>query len=128
MSLDILFGLVSVCLVLGVVGAVIVLPIVALVRATQVGRRLDRLEHELHELRRSGAPRAAPAPREAIAEHPPPQAPRELEPPVEGTLAEPRPEPEHAVSALEALIGARALGWVAVVLLLIATAFFLRLV
>jgi uncharacterized membrane protein len=123
---EILLALVSVGLVLLFGVCVIVLPIVALVRTFQLSRRLGRIEQALQGLRQH-KPHIAEAAevREAIAEQPVYAEPPKGDIP-ELSLAEPQPERDHAVSGLEALVGGRALGWIAVVLLLVAAAFFMR--
>jgi uncharacterized membrane protein len=125
-----LFGLV---LLLAFVAAVFVLPLVAYIRSRRVvalSERLDELDEEVRRLRRQVR-------RLREAEEPAGEPEAAAEPPVEVTPlpgvepAEPRrrrfprvPKPD-AIS-LEDWIGRRGLGWAAVVLLLFATAFFLK--
>ena len=131
-------------LIVLVVGAVLisvpVLLIVILVRTAGMGslrRRLERLERAVAELQGGGekpsaakpfAP-AAPSPFSAPKPAPTPQlAAPSLAPniataePVAAELA----ETARGLGAMEALIGGRALGWLAVVVLLFGTGFFLR--
>lgn len=127
----------------GVLVTLLVLPVVALVRTRSIvalRQRLDRLEAELRALRRmqSAIPPARP---ESVAAA---QAEEVLpvEPVVEST-SRPSPAPVHSAPSrpaiqttpssnwldarsLEAWIGRRGLGWVAVFLLFFATAFFLK--
>jgi uncharacterized membrane protein len=127
--LDVLFGLLSVCAVLAFGAFTIALPVVALVRSIRVGRRLDRLEAALQRVVPDLRVQAGiPAPRDAIAEPPTRQAAPPVEHRAQQTGGETAPDADHAVSGLEALVGGRALGWVAALLLLVAAAFFLRLV
>ncbi|HLJ94289.1 MAG TPA: DUF2339 domain-containing protein [Gemmataceae bacterium] len=129
--LEIVGTVVVVGLVLAILGCTIVLPILALVRTRQIKRLADRLERLEQEVRRLGhgaqeepipvaipATSATPAEREAV-----PAAAAASSPgrgrwtgPVHWT------PPEN----LETWIGRRGLGWVAVVLLLFAAAFFLK--
>ncbi len=134
--MDILWSLLGFALFLGFVAAVFVLPIVAFVRSRRVvafSQRLDELDEEVRRLRRQlRRLRDGEAPSSEEAEPQP-----EAEPPVAVTSlpevlpAEPRGRrgplfrPPDAVS-LEDWIGRRGLGWAAVVLLLFATAFFLK--
>jgi len=103
-------------LLLAALLSAIVLPIIALVITINTKRRLARLEADL-------------ARRPIIAE---PQPQPEPEPPPRPTAAEPPPQPAPsrapALNAyqLESMIGRRWVGWVAVLLILFATAFFLK--
>lgn len=114
----------------------IVLPIIALVRANRIGQltvRLDRMERELSRIRGTEA-------REALVAEAPdagdevtaiPEVPDTL--PVGPAMPIRGPTPRHETAPpapeteeIESWIGRRALGWVAVVLLLLATAFFIK--
>jgi uncharacterized membrane protein len=119
-----LLALLAVGLVLLLGIALLVVPIIALVRTFQLARRLTRIERELRQLRRAPAPPAeVEEPPVAAAEVPvAAQAAPERAEFVEMQLA----EPDHAVSGFESLIGGRVLGWAAVVLLLITAALFFR--
>jgi uncharacterized membrane protein len=133
---DIVVYLLGTACTLGVLGLVVVLPIIAIVRSRRVvelSRRLDELDGEVRRLRRlvrkrAGAeapaaePEPEPAEREAVTEAEPVEV-VPAEPPRRRRL--PLPRPPDAVS-LEDWIGRRGLGWAAVVLLLFATAFFLK--
>jgi len=131
---EIIAALFGIALFLGVVGVSVVLPIIAFVRSrrvVQLDRRLDDLEDEVRRLRRLVR-------KKADAEAPPEVAP-EPEPAESVNVAEvhevlpaaprrrrgPLFQPADAVT-LEDWIGRRGLGWAAVVLLLFATAFFLK--
>src|SRR6185503_9452023 len=108
--------LILVLLLLAVLGTAIVLPIVALVISVKTRNRIARLEAALAGRPVVVEPRPEPAPTP-----PPPIAP---EPP-----PPPRPAlPTTSLNAfeLESIIGRRGVGWVAVVLILFATAFFLK--
>ncbi len=136
---DVLLSLVGLVLLLALVAGVVVLPILALTRSARVPElldRLDRLEREVHRLRAGAVPpsavEAVPAPPDTVTAEPPPEPA-----PVVPTPARPEeiltalPAPAHrppppSAASIEAWLGARGLGWVAVVLLLFATAFFLQ--
>jgi uncharacterized membrane protein len=118
-----------------------IMTIVALVRSAELKRRLSRLENAVRTLEanlRSGSPPgsasvvAATAIEPGIPANPTHAQHAEPEIAAEAVLVEPsgaqRPEerqPSDAAS-LEWLIGGKALGWIAVVVLLFATGFFLR--
>lgn len=133
---DIIAYLLGAACVLGLLCLTVVLPIIAFVRSRRVvelSRRLAELDDEVRRLRRlvrkragAEAPTAEPEPEaaesEAVTEaEPAPVVP--VEPPRRRRV--PLPLPPDAVS-LEDWIGRRGLGWAAVVLLLFATAFFLK--
>jgi uncharacterized membrane protein len=134
--MDILWLLFAVAIFLGFLGIVFVLPIVAFLRSRRVvalSQRLDELDEEVRRLRRQVRRlRESEAP---AAEEPQPEpsaaAPVDVTALPEVQPAEPRrrrralPWPPDAVG-LEDWVGRRGLGWVAVVLLLFATAFFLK--
>lgn len=131
--------LLSVLLVLGILGCALVLPIVALVRTRRIGEltaRVQRLEQELRGQGRAATqearPAAEPLPRAAAA------AP--VEAPLDAVLIETRspllpaqpPAPPSgparpAGAGFETWIGRQVLGWVAVVLALLAAGFFIQL-
>lgn len=111
------FELILLLLLLGALLSAIVLPIVALVISLSTRRRIARLEAAL-----AGRPIVTEPIREPAPEPPPPEP-----------APEPTPEPATqrvapALSAyqLESIIGRRWIGWVAVLLILFATAFFLK--
>jgi uncharacterized membrane protein len=124
-------------LFLAILACVLILPIVALVRTRRIvglDERLARMEREVSRLRAlvqqtapaaealpaetpSPEPTAPPAPAEAPAEEIPTVLPVQR--------ARPRPRPVTS-SQVEEWVGGRALGWAAVVLLLFAVAFFLK--
>jgi uncharacterized membrane protein len=123
-------------IVLGFVALVFVLPLMAFVRSGRIvalSQRLDELEDEVRRLRRQVRRRAAEAPAAEETPTPAPAEPvSEAQPADVLPAEEPRPSrrrtlplPTDAVS-LEDWIGRRGLGWAAVVLLLFATAFFLK--
>lgn len=105
-----------------------ILPLILLVRVRGVDHRLKLLEGKLESL--APAVEAAPAPRPSA---PPPTLPSQ--PPSAIPMATPEEQPPERTSplsppasgfSLETWIGARGLGWLAVLLLLFATAFFLK--
>jgi hypothetical protein len=130
---EVLPSLLGILVCLGVIGLIIVLPIIALVRGRRVeelSRRLDELEDEVRRLRRQvrgqagpETPATEPEPAEAVTEATPPES-APAGPPRRRSW--PTIRPPDAVS-LEQWIGRRGLGWAAVVLLLFATAFFLQM-
>lgn len=95
--------------------AAIVLPIVAIVISVKTRNRIAALEAALAGRPVVVEPLPAPAPEPVIQPPPPPPPPRPAPPPKSLTAFE-----------LESLIGRRGVGWVAVVLILFATAFFLK--
>jgi uncharacterized membrane protein len=132
-------GLVVLCLL----GLLFVLPVLAIVRTQRIAelaQRVADLEREVARLRRRPAEQASEAPSPEVSYHT--EVVESLPAPVEETAAEvlptaaePPPAPPRrrrpalppADSAtLEAWIGEKGLGWAAVVLLLFATAFFLK--
>src|SRR5689334_16221538 len=131
--MDLLF-LILVLLLLAALVCAIVLPIVALVITVKTRTRVAQLEAAL-----AGRPIVVKPVREPRPELPPPRPesvrppppPIEPEPPPiapELTAPTPSPAPLPTFNAfeLESLIGRRAIGWVAVILILFATAFFLK--
>jgi uncharacterized membrane protein len=137
--------LLIVLFVLALVFAPIVLALVAFVRTQRIVelvRRVDRLERAVRELRQASVEPAIgpePAPPPAVSAEPAPLV--ELAPILEpapiarpasvAAVSRPSPAPAPAPAPLagfdwEWFIGRKALGWVAVVLIVFATAFFLR--
>src|SRR5262245_43529951 len=127
--MDQLFVLLALLLLASLMAA-IVLPIVALVISVKTRRRIEALEAALAGRRIVVEPgpepvRAPPPPPEPVIQTPPP--PIAPEPP-----PTPRPprvsRPTTSLNAFElgSLIGRRGVGWVAVVLILFATAFFMK--
>jgi uncharacterized membrane protein len=119
-------GLLAVLMVFFLVLGPIVLSIIALARSRRVvelRKRLDRLEILVQELTRD-------KPGVWVAPAPPPKEPEPpviAEAPVLPELLPRIPGPVRAPSMdWESLIGRRALGWVAVVLIVFSTGFFLR--
>src|SRR5439155_10606672 len=116
--------MVETLLMLLAIGAVLLLPaavvllIIALARTARIAElssRLDRLEKEVRQAGGAASKEeAAEAGTSALPRASAAQPPRRM--------ARPKLEAEH----LESWIGRRALGWVAVVLLLFAVAFFLK--
>jgi uncharacterized membrane protein len=112
-----------------------VLPIIAFARTQQLVRRLDQIEHELWQRRRGKREDTEVATlketaeiTEQIATVKPAEPRAEPTLPIEtADVATPPPAPVSTVD-LEAWLGARGLGWAAVVLLLFAAAFFLKVV
>ena len=125
--MDQVFILLGIALVLWAVACLIGLPIIAATHASRISRLTKQLQRLEERLAQSG-PAAAPAAPEV-----------RLEEPIQAVMVVPEPPPlperapaappaplQPAGAALEAWIGRRGLGWVAVVLLLFATAFFLK--
>jgi len=118
---------------LGGLAVVLVLPLVALARTRQIGvlaQRVDLLEAELRRIAAARPPPPAPAPADEIPvlevaaadEAAPPPAPAwHVPPPVAPSVTA-----ATDAAALEDWIGRRGLGWAAVVLLLFASAFFIK--
>jgi uncharacterized membrane protein len=117
--------------VLALIVGVLVLPIIALARSRRIPNLLDRVERLEKEVRRLRSAAVEPArveptplPETAVAEEEIPEAlpvPRERP-----TTIQPAPPAKPAFPDLESWIGVRGLGWVAVVLLVFATGFFLQ--
>jgi uncharacterized membrane protein len=116
--MDELFVLILVLLVVAVLLSAIVLPIVAVVISSSSRRRLSQLEARLHRLETMLAPASAPeVETPKTAPEPPPTTPPHT----------PTPEtPSHRTERIESIIGRRWVGWIAVALILFATAFFLK--
>ena len=115
MGEEIFFGILAILvLTLAVVGPLVALILVFVLmrRVRQLGRRLEQLE--LGHAAQVSAP-AAPLP----------AAPVVAETVVTAEIVEGTPRPSSAIN-WELLIGRKGLGWVAVILLLFGTAFFLR--
>jgi len=115
---EIIIGLLLTVLGMALIASLIALPVVVVLQ----GRRLRNLRQRLEALERrqpDGAEAGPQTPAEPAATE---------EPPVELAPAALAPVAAQAspVAGFEAWIGRRALGWVAVVLLLLATAFFLK--
>jgi len=109
--------LILVLLLFAALMSVITLPIVALVISVKTRRRLEALEAAL-----AGRPIVVEPKQEPVPPPPPPEP-----------VIQPPPPPRQAQPAtslnafeIESLIGRRGVGWVAVVLILFATAFFLK--
>jgi uncharacterized membrane protein len=119
--MDLLF-LILVLLLLSALVSALVLPIVALVITIKTRRRVEHLEAALAGRRLFVEPG-----REARPEQPRPEplAPPPTPPPIR---PESLPPPSTSLNAfeIESLIGRRGVGWVAVILILFATAFFLK--
>ena len=122
--MDLIF-LILLLLLLAALLSAIVLPIIALVISIKTRNRIDRLEAALagrpvgvEPIREPGP---APTPPEPVIQ-PPPIA---SEPPPPQATTPPRAPALNAFE-IESIIGRRAVGWVAVVLILFATAFFMK--
>ena len=115
--MDQLIVLVLALFVIAVVLTAIVLPIVAIVFSITSRRRISHLENRLERIEAMLVTRPAFPPAVKPELSPPPQP----EPP-------PRPTPTPSIKAaqLESVIGRRWVGWAAVVVILFATAFFLK--
>src|SRR5262249_4383340 len=111
-------------LVFGFFGLILLLPIVALRRIAELGRRVERLEAVVRQARPAAAPVAPPA--AAAVRAAPPAAPVTAEAVEAEPLAVTPWRPHADAATLEAWIGRRGLGWVAVILLLFAAAFFIQ--
>src|SRR5689334_8331194 len=111
--MDQLIVLTLVLLLLAALLTAIVLPIVAIVISVNTRRRIAQLEAVLAGRPIITEPKPEPPPPEPVAP-PPPIAP---EPPPASTLS---------AFDLESIIGRRWIGWIAVLLILFATAFFLK--
>ena len=116
--MDQLILLILVLFLLAALLTAIVLPIVAIVISVNTRKRLAQLEAAL-----AGRPIVTQPEREPRPAPPPPE-PVTPPPPIP---SEPRP-PAPALSAfdLESIIGRRWIGWIAILLILFATAFFLK--
>lgn len=137
MFFEAILALLGLLLILALLGCVFGLPIFAAIRAYQVGRRLDQLEREVRRLRHdvaSTGERAADDVQVAIAAQVPVVAAVAETVPTEPIPVEPVEPPTKAppagldLSRLEEWIGARGLGWAAVILVLFAAAFFLKVI
>jgi uncharacterized membrane protein len=125
--MDLIFLVLALLLLSALVSAII-LPIVSLVISVKTRRRIVELEAALAgrqfvaEPIREPRPEPPPPPR-PVTPPPPPITP-EPPPPAQTTT----PPPARAFSAfeLESTIGRRWVGWVAIVIILFATAFFLK--
>jgi uncharacterized membrane protein len=118
--MDQLIVLILVLILLAAFLSAIILPIVAIVVSLNTRRRIEKMEAVLAGRRTVVAePKPAPEPQPQPAMPPPPVAP-EPSPPVAA-----RP-PSLSAYQLESMIGRRWVGWVAVLLILFATAFFLK--
>jgi uncharacterized membrane protein len=120
--MDGLFLLLALLLLASLLAA-IVLPIVALVISVKTRNRITALEALLAGRPVIVEPGPAPPP-EPVVQPPPPIAPEPLPPPPPPRVS--RPATSLNAFELESLIGRRGVGWVAVVLILFATAFFLK--
>lgn len=119
--MDLLF-LILVLLLLAALLSAIVLPIVALVISLKTRNRVARLEAALLDRPVAAEPEPQPRP------EPPPPEPVVQQQPPEPPPPQPTTPPSSTLSAfeLESLIGRRGVGWVAIVLILFATAFFMK--
>jgi uncharacterized membrane protein len=115
--MDQLIGLFLALLLIAVVLTAIVLPIIAIVLSATSRRRITRLENRIDRLEAMLVTHPTfPSAVEVKPEPPPPPPP----PPP------PRPTPTINAAQLESVIGRRWVGWAAVVVILFATAFFLK--
>ena len=121
--MDLLF-LILVLFLLAALLSAIVLPIVAIVITVNTRRRITQLEAALAGRPIVAEPKQEPGPERLPHEPvtpPPPITPEPPPPPAQPSVA-----PALSAYQLESLIGRRGVGWVAVVLILFATAFFLK--
>ena len=132
-----LFSLFMILFVIALLLGAIVMPIVALVLSVTSRRRISRLEATISRLEAKLAATATPPPRQEASREarPEPQPPPQPEPqPEPEPIPEPGPPPPHVTpparslnaSQLESIIGRRWVGWIAISLILFATAFFLK--
>ncbi|HWF89771.1 MAG TPA: DUF2339 domain-containing protein [Pyrinomonadaceae bacterium] len=113
--MDQLIVLILVLFLLAALVTAIVLPVVAIVLSVNTRRRIAQLEAAL-----AGRPVVAEPVREPHPKPPPePVAPPPITQP-------PSPPPTLSAFDLESIIGRRWIGWIAVLLILFATAFFLK--
>ncbi|HEX6716380.1 MAG TPA: DUF2339 domain-containing protein [Pyrinomonadaceae bacterium] len=121
--MDELIILIVVLVLLGVIVSAIVLPIIAIVFTVNTRKRIAQLEATL-----AGHPISPPAP--ARKPEPPPEPATPPPPPPESLPRPTAPPPTPVVPLnayqLESMIGRRWVGWVAILLILFATAFFLK--
>ena len=111
-------------IVVGIPLTALALGIVALVRSRQLAGRVKRLEMALQGL--TGPLPRELEPRGEVVREPVPQPPLEPEPvPLEPILEPARPRGQGRIQ-WELLVGQKALGWIAVLLLVFAAAFFIR--
>src|SRR5215211_4419227 len=115
--MDQLIVLILVLFLLAALLTAIVLPIVAIVVSLMTRKRLAQLEAAL-----AGRPIVTEPTRQPPPQPPPPE--RVAPPP----QMAPEPPPATTINAfdLESIIGRRWIGWIAVLLILFATAFFLK--
>jgi uncharacterized membrane protein len=119
--MDQLILLILVLFLLAALLTAIVLPIVAIVISVNNRKRISQLEAALAGRPMVAEPRPAPRPSEPVAPPPEPVAPP---PPI---APKPLPSaPTMSAFDLESIIGRRWIGWIAVLLILFATAFFLK--
>src|SRR3954454_14169423 len=119
--MDQLILLILVLFLLAALLTAIVLPIVAIVISVNNRKRISQLEAALAGRPMVAEPRPAPRPSEPVAPPPEPVAPP-------APIA-PKPLPSAPTMSafdLESIIGRRWIGWIAVLLILFATAFFLK--
>ena len=120
--MDQLLGLFLALFLIAVVLTAIVLPIVGIVLAVTTRRRISRLQNRIDRIEAMLVTHpAVPSAAEVKPEPAPPPQPKPPPPP-------PRPTPASTINAaqLESVIGRRWVGWAAVVVILFATAFFLK--
>lgn len=123
--------LVLVLLLIAVLLAAIALPIVALVLVSSARKRLTQIEARIDRIEATLARHSIfPATAEPKQETPPATAPEPVATPpspiVAPAPAVPAPGPALSAYQIESIIGRRWVGWVAVLLILFATAFFLK--
>src|ERR1041385_721628 len=116
--MDQLIVLILVLFLLAALLTAIVLPIVAIVISVNTRRRIAQLEAAL-----AGRPIVAEPAQEP---QPPPPSLEPVAPPPPPIAPEPPPASSLSAFDLESIIGRRWIGWIAVLLILFATAFFLK--
>jgi uncharacterized membrane protein len=129
--MDDVISLIMVLIAVAVLVSAIVIPIVALVLAVSSRKRISRIDARLDRIEATLAAHsifpATPATAEPQPRPQPPPAPPEPEPatPPPGPPVIP-PQPALNAYQLESVIGRRWIGWIAISLILFATAFFLK--
>jgi uncharacterized membrane protein len=134
-----LFSLFMILFVIAVLIAVIMMPILALVFSATSRRRISRLEASVARLEAVIAgtatshkeprhePRPAQPPQATVEPKPEPQPePGPTPPPPPPPPVTPSPTPSLSAHQIESIIGRRWVGWIAISLILFATAFFLK--
>src|SRR6185436_17632886 len=124
---DALLTLVLVLVLIAVVLTVIALPIVSLIISSGTRKRISELHARIDRIEKTlGAHSIFPSDARPEPETPPAPEPEPVIPPPPTVRPEPPRTPPLNAYQLESIIGRRWVGWVAVLLILFATAFFLK--